>query len=505
MGERVCTGKLVALLIGVVACGGRAFAADMDAWAGAKSSWHGGFERYDFLMDEGTLAITPFVAPEGEKFGVKAPPVGKRRCIVVAPKVAAAGRPWSWQGCYWDHEPQTEVELLRRGFHIAFVTPDPGRQWDAWYAFLTEKHGLSKKPAFVGMSKGGVNEFDWATVNPDKVSCIYADNPAIRPEAFARLGELARNDVPLLHVCGSLDFLLQRHTLPVEERYRALGGRIGVMIKEGAAHHPHSLRDPKPIADFIEAEVRRMARADESEFAKAGMVRSTYYVPGETVRMLKEERTLVTCRGFGFTPCYDRYDAKAKSQWGLSSLTVIVPATAAGGRPWVMRADAIDAESAVDQALLAKGWTIVVAPLTEQSGPVKEQWDATYAKLTGMGYAKKVVLEGPGAAAGEAYAWAGTNPQNVACIVAENPAMRSLMSKTPPTEGLAALAKAGVRLVHECGAKDPWLEDQTRVVEKRYKELGGEIAVIVREGMGHRLRGDREVGDVVGFVVGRGE
>ena len=35
------------------------------------------------------------------------------------------------------------------------------------------------------MSRGGVNEYDWATVNPDKVSCIYADNPAIRPEAFA--------------------------------------------------------------------------------------------------------------------------------------------------------------------------------------------------------------------------------------------------------------------------------------------------------------------------------
>jgi hypothetical protein len=37
------------------------------------------------------------------------------------------------------------------------------------------------------MSKGGVNEYDWTTANSDKVSCIYADNPAIRPEAFAKL------------------------------------------------------------------------------------------------------------------------------------------------------------------------------------------------------------------------------------------------------------------------------------------------------------------------------
>jgi hypothetical protein len=67
------------------------------------------------------------------------------------------GNPWSWRGQYWDHEPQAEVELLRRGFHVAFVTPDPGKPWEAWYAYLTEKHGLSKRPAFVGMSKGGVN------------------------------------------------------------------------------------------------------------------------------------------------------------------------------------------------------------------------------------------------------------------------------------------------------------------------------------------------------------
>src|SRR5437870_2108253 len=136
----------------------------------------------------------------------------------------------------------------RRYFVRGFV----GTQWDAWYDWLTEKHGLSKKPAFVGMSKGGVNEYDWTTANPDKVSCIYADNPAIRPEAFARLGELARNDVALLNICGSADFLLQRHTLPIEDRYQQLGGRITVMIKDGQAHHPHSLRDPKVIADWIE-------------------------------------------------------------------------------------------------------------------------------------------------------------------------------------------------------------------------------------------------------------
>ena len=46
--------------------------------------------------------------------------------------------------------------------------------------------------------------------------------------------------------------------------------------------------------------------------------------------------------------------------------------------------------------------------------------------------------------AGEAYAWATENPDKVSCIYAENPLLRSKMSKTPPLEGFTRLAKAGV-------------------------------------------------------------
>jgi pimeloyl-ACP methyl ester carboxylesterase len=227
---------------------------------GEKSAWHDGFDRYDFVMDEETLAIKPFKAPDGEKFGVNDPVKGQRRCIVIVPKKAAAGNPWSWRGCYWDHQPQTEVELLRRGFHIAYISANailkPGKEWDAWYAFLTGKHGLSKKPAFIGMSRGGEYAYTWATTHPDAVSCIYADNPGINRETLARLGGLATNDVPLLHVCGSIDPVLGKNSTVIEGLYQQYGGRISVMIKDGAGHHPHSLRDPKPIADFIEASLK---------------------------------------------------------------------------------------------------------------------------------------------------------------------------------------------------------------------------------------------------------
>jgi|SRR5258706_5159820 len=94
---------------------------------GEKTTWHDNLDRYDYLMDEASFAITPFKRPDSERFAVGNPPQGQRRCIVVVPKQPAPGHPWSWQACYWDHEPQTEVELLRRGFHIAFITPDPAK------------------------------------------------------------------------------------------------------------------------------------------------------------------------------------------------------------------------------------------------------------------------------------------------------------------------------------------------------------------------------------------
>src|SRR5258707_15007860 len=69
------------------------------AFNGGKSTWHDGFVRYDFVMDDDTLAITPFTRPEKEGFAVGAPGKGQRRCIVVVPNKPATGNPWSWQGC----------------------------------------------------------------------------------------------------------------------------------------------------------------------------------------------------------------------------------------------------------------------------------------------------------------------------------------------------------------------------------------------------------------------
>src|ERR1041385_6872507 len=68
-----------------------------------RTSWHG-FDRYDFLMDEADLSIKPYQAAPDEGTALKAQVEGQRRCVVVVPRAAAPGNPWSWQGCNWDHE-----------------------------------------------------------------------------------------------------------------------------------------------------------------------------------------------------------------------------------------------------------------------------------------------------------------------------------------------------------------------------------------------------------------
>jgi pimeloyl-ACP methyl ester carboxylesterase len=472
---------------------------------GPKTTWHEGFDRYDFIMDDATGAITPMTAAsEVTSFNVDSTlKDGKRRCVVVVPKKAAPGYPWSWRGCYWNHQPQTEVELLKRGFHIAFVAPDAGRQgkaWDTWYNFLTEKHGLAKKSAFIGMSKGGVNEFNWGVVNPDKVACIYADNPALYDEDFAKLPELAKHDIPLLHICGTEDFILQRHTLVVENTYHQLEGLITVMIKEGHAHHPHSLENAKPIADWIEQHMTP-STANRPAFVDANFTKGYYYSLEPSYIYLKEEDTYATARGPGFTECYDRYDGGASGIFRTGGMSIIVPKTVAPGKPWVFTGDPIERDATVEQALLAKGYHIVIVA-AEGSGMVQKTWDDIYKLLVDNGFSSKPVLKGTGAKAGEAYAWAVANPGKVSCIYARNALMRSLMAgKEQPIDHLAALAKAAVPVLHDSGALDPWLDSQTRVVEKRYKELGGKITVIVRAGEGHFPLSPKDPKSVVDFIL----
>jgi LmbE family N-acetylglucosaminyl deacetylase len=178
--------------------------------------------------------------------------------------------------------------------------------------------------ALEGLSRGGLNIYNWAAANPDKVACIYADAPVCDikswpgglgkgpgdPASWAQclkaynltpeqaltfkgnpidnLEPLAKAGVPLLHVCGGADETvpIDENTRVLESRYKQLGGKIDVIIKPGVGHHPHSLKDPTPIVEFIlkhtgqaEGEPAKKLRVvffgahcDDSELASGGLM-----------------------------------------------------------------------------------------------------------------------------------------------------------------------------------------------------------------------------------------
>jgi pimeloyl-ACP methyl ester carboxylesterase len=447
---------------------------------GEKSTWHEGFDRYDFMMDEATLAITPYKAPSGEGLGVKDPPNGHRRCIVIVPKKFAPGNPWTWRGCYWDHQPQAEIEMLRRGFCVAYISANatlkPGKEWDAWYKFLVA-HNLSGKPCFIGMSRGGEYSYMWATTHPDKISAIYVDNPGGNYANLLGMGELARYDVPILHVCGSIDPILGQYSTAYENIYKEFGGRISVMIKEGFGHHPHSLKDPKPIADFLEQSVYETKPATPAYITKP-KGRISYYSTANIYKYVPAEGTYINFRGPYFTGCYNQYELDVSGVEAFA--TVVEPNKPAPGNPWVYRSGFLKRDAAVDQALLAKGYYIVTGPSPYGAdGPQLKEWNLVYQHLIENGFSKKPVMQGEGEAAGEVIAWAIGNPDKVSAIYAENPILKSkLMIKTPLIDNLSVLAKAAVPILFISGKLDPSYNDETLVAQKRYKQMGGKITVI---------------------------
>lgn len=215
---------------------------------------------------------------------------------LVVPKEVADGKPWVWRARFFGHEPQTDKALLERGFHVAYVdvaalfgAPKAVERWNRFYKFLTEEHGFSKKPVLEGMSRGGLIVLNWAIANPDCVAAIYVDAPVCdirswpggkgkgkgsprdwqaclavyglnettaeeaKVSPIDGLKPLAAERVPILSVCGDADDVvpLEENTRVLEQRYRELCGPIEVIAKPGVGHHPHSLKDPTPIVEFI--------------------------------------------------------------------------------------------------------------------------------------------------------------------------------------------------------------------------------------------------------------
>ena len=81
--------------------------------------------------------------------------------------------------------------------------------------------------------------------------------------------------------------------------------------------------------------------------------------------------------------------------------------------------------------------------------------------------------------------------------------MGTPVAKYNPIDVLEPLAKAGVALIHVVGDTDEAVpvEENTTVLEERYRKLGGLIQVIHKPGVGHHPHGLEDPAPVVNFVL----
>ncbi len=261
------------LAVCVVAFCARAFGAADLAFPGEKIDEWQGYKRHKFEVD-----------------GCQA--------WVVEPKVALPGNPWSWCMEFPDAFTQrcAAPALLAAGYHHVHITvgntfgsPSAVKHFEAFYESLAAR-GFAAKAVLIGISRGGLYAYRFASEHPERVAVIYGDAAVgdfkswpggkgkgkgsakdwasllglygFRAEAEAlawrgnpvdHLEPLAKAKVALIHVVGDADDVVPpaENAELIDARYRALGGESVVIRKPGVGHHPHGLDDPAPVVEFI--------------------------------------------------------------------------------------------------------------------------------------------------------------------------------------------------------------------------------------------------------------
>ena len=192
---------------------------------------------------------------------------------------------------------------------------------------------------------------------------------------------------------------------------------------------------------------------------------------------------------------------------------VVSPKTPAPGNPWVWRARFPGFHAEADLILLARGFHIAHINTNGLLGSPKamEAWNNFYQHLTTNGLAKECVLEGVSRGGLFVYQFASRWPERVACIYCDTPVgdisswpggkgkgrghaptWQTCLSeyglteetakefKQNPIDILAPIAQNDIPILHIVSMNDVIVppSENTFVLAKRYRKLGGSIDVI---------------------------
>ena len=510
MRDRCYLGSAAILLTTILGNAGYVLAADAyTPFDGEKTAWHDGFDRYDFVMDEQTLAITPFKAPQGEGFGVKDPPQGPaamhrgrsqagRRPAIPGPGAAVTGTT--------SRRPKSNCSSAVSMSPTSRPTPTlkPGKEWDAWYAFLTEKHGLSKKPAFIGMSRGGEYAYTWATRIPTRSPASMPTIPAVTGRFSRSSGTWPATMCPCSTSAAASIPCWAKYSTAIENIYQQFGGRISVMIKEG--YRPSSAQPARSQAH------RRLHRAERcrgrshrappafvgDKFTKASYYSIENFVPRFPERKAltspaagRCSRTAMTASTPSIWRCRRHHHGHRAERRGPGHALGIPAGFVDRGMPWsIWRCWPRDFTSSparshtTPTARMRQDWdTRLQAP--DRSRLFQEAGDGRRGRS-----GRRQPTPGPSRTRTRSPA---STPRTRSCAA---PCRKRRRSTTWPR-----WPRPACRCCTSAAASTRGSNDQTRVAEKRYKDLGGKITVIIKEGEGHYPLAPKDPKPVVDFII----
>lgn len=226
--------------------------------------------------------------------------VADRNAYVVVPTTAAEGSPWVWRARFPNYHPEIDIQLLGKGFHIAYVdvagmfgSPRAMEIGDAFYQHVTTEHKLAAKPALEGVSRGGLFVYNWAVRNPDKVACIYCDTPVcdikswpagsgegighaaswkacadayemttddalvFRGNPIDHAKEISQAKIPLMHIVSESDRVVpaKENTYLLQQRLKEFGHPLEIIsvekgTKKSNGHH-FTHPDPNRVVGFL--------------------------------------------------------------------------------------------------------------------------------------------------------------------------------------------------------------------------------------------------------------
>jgi pimeloyl-ACP methyl ester carboxylesterase len=231
-----------------------------------------------------------------------------RSAFVVVPPTPAIGRPWIWRTSFPNYHPEVDLELVKLGFHIAYLdvvamlgADEALDRMDRFYYLVRARWGLAAKPALEPVSRGGLPAYRYAARHPQRIACIYADVPvmdlkswplkapnakgpvrdALRYYEFKSEAELkafsgdpidvleriAKARIPLRHVISPNDSVVpaEENTLEARRRLQALGWDMDVVTVDPVATKNGGHHFPLPEIGASVSFIRRHTTAKASD------------------------------------------------------------------------------------------------------------------------------------------------------------------------------------------------------------------------------------------------